>query len=98
MLSAALVWVVCEVWLTQVVRPLRRPFAVSTAAFAGVGPDRDGFAGAQRMQVGTMAVTVSVGDYAPAVTAMRDKLAASALTLIEADERLARSRCPRPSS
>ncbi len=90
-LWAALVWVVCEVWLTQVTGPLTA-FAVSTAAFAGVGLTATAFAGAQRMQVRTMAVTVSVGDYAPAVAAMRDKLEALALTLIEADERLARGQ------
>ncbi len=91
MLWAALVWVVCEAWLTGVTGPWAA-LALSAAAFAGVGVIATAFAGALRMQVRTMAVTVTVGYYCPEAAARRDRLEALATTLIEADERLARGQ------
>ena len=87
----ALVWVVCEIWLSQMTGPWTA-FALSTTAFAGLGLAVVAMAGAQRTQVKTIAATVSKGYPDPGSAARRDQLGRLALTLMDADERLGRGQ------
>ncbi len=86
-----LVWVACEVWLTQVTAPWAA-LAISSAAYIAVGFVATTMAGSQRAQVKTMAATVSAGYPDAHAAARRDQLGRLALTLMNADERLGRGQ------
>jgi hypothetical protein len=85
----ALVWVACEVWLTQVTGPWTA-LGVSTGALIAIGLITTAAAGTPRTQVKTLAVTVSATYHNPDADTTRDRLGRLALTLIDADERLER--------
>ncbi len=87
----ALVWVACEVFLTQVTGPWTA-LALSTSAYICLGLVTMAMAGAQRSQVKTMAVTVSAGYHDARSAARRDRLGKLALSLMDADERLGRGQ------
>ncbi len=87
-LWGALVWIICEIWLTHVLAPVVA-FAVSTAAYVGSGMVAMAMAGVQRTRVRIMAAMVMAGHRDPISGAIRDKLEALAGCLMEADERLA---------
>jgi hypothetical protein len=87
----ALVWVACEVWLTQVTGPWTA-LALSTFALVAFGLATTATAGAPRRQVKTMAATVSAGYHDPRSAARREQLGRLALTLMDADERLERGQ------
>ena len=87
----ALVWVACEVFLTQVTGPWTA-LTLSTSAYIGLGVVTMALAGVQRSQVKTMAAAVSVGCHDAQSAATRDKLSKLALTLMDADERLGRGQ------
>ena len=87
----ALVWFACEVWLTQVTVPWTA-LALSTATYIGLGVVTTAMAGPQRMQVKTMAATVSAGYHNPQAAATRDQLGRLAVTLMNADDRLERGQ------
>jgi len=87
-LWGALVWVMCEIWLSQAIAPWPA-FAVSTAACLGSGSVAFAMAGAPRTRVRTMAAMVMAGHHDPISRAGRDKLEALAVTLADADDRLA---------
>src|SRR5215217_4948191 len=84
----ALVWIVCEIILSHTIAPWAA-FAMSTAAFIGSGLVAVWTAGAARTRVRTMAAMVMAGHHDPVSGAVRDRLAALAATLMEADDRLA---------
>ena len=86
-LWGALVWVICEIWLSRVTGPWTA-LALSTAIYLGLGVIAFAMAGPARTQVRTMAAMVMVGHYDPPSRVARDKLEAHATLLIEADERL----------
>jgi hypothetical protein len=90
-LWGALVWVVCELWLTHVTGPWTA-LAISTVTYLGVGLTAVLAAGPLRGQVRTMGAAVMVGQYEPEAAAARDKLIGSAQWLIEADDALAKGR------
>jgi hypothetical protein len=83
----ALVWVTCEVLLTQVTGPWTA-LALSTATVIVAGLIVTSMSGTQRAQVKTMAAVVNAGYHDPQSEARRDKLGRLALMLIDADERL----------
>ena len=87
----ALVWVACEVFLTQVTGPWTA-LTLSTSAYIGLGVVTMALAGVQRSQVKTMAAAVSAGYHDAQSAARRDKLGKLALTLMDADERLGRGQ------
>lgn len=86
-LWGALVWVICEIWLSRVTGPWTA-LTLSTAICLGLGVIAFAMAGPARTQVRTMAAMVMVGHYDPPSRVARDKLEAHATLLIEADERL----------
>jgi hypothetical protein len=86
-LWGALVWVIAEIWLTQVTGPWTA-LTISTAAFLGLGVVTMAMAGDARTRVRTMAAMVMVGEKDPAATVVRDKLEALSDVLLEADARL----------
>jgi hypothetical protein len=90
-LWGALVWVMCEAWLTQITGPWLA-FVASTAAFIGVGFFAKAVAGRRNAEVKTMGVDVTVGYHSPETLAIRDRLLKCAVILIEADERLERGQ------
>jgi hypothetical protein len=86
---AALVWIVCQVWLSQLTDPWTA-LGVSTVIYFGLGLLVTTAAGDPRRQVRTMGVTVMAGQHDPVSSARRDKLEDLALVLLEADESLIR--------
>lgn len=88
-LWGALLWVACEISLSDVTGPWTA-FAISTAAYIGSGMVAVVMAGIARTRVRTMAAMVMAGHHDPASTATRDRLASLASLLVEADERLER--------
>jgi hypothetical protein len=88
-LWGALLWVVGEIWLSQVTGPWTA-VTFSTAAYLGAGVVAVAMAGAARTRVRTMAAMVMVGQPDPVSVAARDKLETLAGTLLEADERVKR--------
>jgi hypothetical protein len=90
-LWGALVWIVCEIWLSHITGPWLSLVA-STAAYLGSGLVAVAMAGLQRARVRTMATMVMAGYHDPASVAARDKLEDLAASLVDADERLARGQ------
>jgi hypothetical protein len=86
-LWGALVWVICEIFLSDLTAPWTA-FAVSMAAWLGSGFVAFAMAGAPRTRVRTMAAMVMAGHHDPISVAARDRLEELAATLIEADDRL----------
>lgn len=84
----ALVWVMCEMFLSNTTGPWTA-FAISTTACLGSGLVAFALAGTPRARVRTMAATVMAGHHDPIATASRDRLEELAVTLLEADKRLA---------
>jgi hypothetical protein len=80
------VWVVCEIFFTNLTGPWTA-LAVSTAACLGSGAVVYAMAGALR--TGVRAIVVTVGYHHPASAAARDRIEELAATLMEADDRLA---------
>ncbi len=88
-LWGALVWITCEIFLTNVTGPWTA-FALSTAAFLGSGVLAVMMAGEPRTRVRTIGAMVMAGHHDPISVAARDRLEVLAGTLMEADELLAR--------
>jgi hypothetical protein len=86
---AALVWIVCQVWLSQLTDPWTA-LVISTAIYFGLGLVVTTAAGDPRRQVRTLGVTLMAGHRDPVSSALRDKLEDLAGALPEADESLAR--------
>lgn len=84
-----LVWIGCEIWLTQIVGPWAA-LAISTTVALASGALAALLAGDQRAQVRTMAVTVLAGQYDEPSLALRSRIETLAGRLIDADERLRR--------
>jgi hypothetical protein len=95
-LWAALVWVFCEVWLSQTTDPWTALVA-ATAIYFGLGLIATTRAGDPRRQVRTLGVMVMAGQYDPVTSAVRHKLENLAGALMEADEQLARGEISRTS-
>jgi hypothetical protein len=89
-LWAALVWILCEVWLSHTMGPWIA-LATSTAIYLGLGVVVTSVAGEPRRRVRTLGVTVMAGHHDPVSLAQRHKLESLAGALLEADELLARS-------
>lgn len=87
----ALVWLACEVFLTQVTGRWTA-LAVATGALVAIGVITTSIAGTPRTMVKGLSVTVSTTYRDPDAEATRERLAGLALTLIEADERLERGQ------
>lgn len=87
-LWGVLLWVVSEIWFGQMVGPWTA-LSMSVAVFLGSGLVAFAVAGAPRTRVRTMGAIVMVGQYDPVAVAARDRLAALAQTLMDADEQLA---------
>jgi len=87
----ALVWLACEVLLTQVTGPWTA-LAVSTSALVAIGVITTSIAGTPRTLVKCLSVAVSPTYRNPDAEATRERLAGLALTLIDADERLERGQ------
>jgi hypothetical protein len=85
----ALVWVVCEISLSDVTGAWTA-LAISTAAYVGSGLVAVAMAGVPRTRVRTMAAMVMAGYHDPASAIARDRLENMASALLEADDRLAR--------
>ena len=85
----ALVWVFCEVWLTQTTGPWTAVIA-STAIYLGLGLVATTRAGDPRRQVRTIGAMVMAGQRDPVASALHHKLENLAGTLLEADELLLR--------
>ncbi|HET6734813.1 DUF6611 family protein [Mycobacterium sp.] len=90
-LWGALVWVVCELALTNMTGPWAA-LAISTAVFACSGVAAMAMAGDARTRVRTMAALVMAGHHDPASAATRHKLETLASTLMEADDRRKRGQ------
>ncbi|HEX2285737.1 MAG TPA: DUF6611 family protein, partial [Mycobacterium sp.] len=90
-LWGALVWIVCEIWLSHITGPWTA-VVISTAAYLGSGLVVLAMAGPQRARVRTMAAMVMAGYHDPMSVAARNKLEHLAAILIDADERLARGQ------
>jgi hypothetical protein len=88
-LWGAVVWIVFEMVLSHTIAPWAA-FAVSTAAYISAGVAAVALAGPPRTRVRTMAAMVIAGHHDPVSVAIRDKLATLAVTLMDADQRLAR--------
>ena len=86
---AALLWIVCEVWLSPLTGPWTA-LAISTAIYIGLGLAVTATAGDPRRQVRTMGVTVMAGHRDPVSSARHDKLDDLAGALQKADESLLR--------
>jgi hypothetical protein len=87
-LWGALVWVACEIFLSDLTAPWTA-LAISTVACLGSGLVSFAMAGAPRARVRTLAAMVMAGHRDPISGAARDRLEHLAETLMEADERLA---------
>jgi len=90
-LWGALVWVICEIWLTHVTGPLTA-LGLSTAALLAVGVITTTIAGTPRTLVKTLCTSTSATFHNPEAEEMRDRLGRLALTLIDADEQLERGQ------
>jgi hypothetical protein len=90
-LWGALVWVVCEAWLTQVTGHWTA-FCLSTSAFVVIGVVTIAVAGTPRTQVKTLSAAVCATLHNPGAEATRDRLGKMASILIDADERLERGQ------
>jgi len=90
-LWGALVWVMCEMFLSNTTGPWTA-FTISTTACLGSGLVAFAMAGTPRTRVRTMAAMVMAGHHDPISGAARDRLKELAATLLEADERLAGGR------
>ncbi len=88
-LWGALVWVFCEIWLSQMTGPWTA-LAASTAVYLGLGLVATAMAGEPRRQVRTIGAMVMGGHHDPVSSALRNKLENLAGALLEADEQLAR--------
>jgi hypothetical protein len=88
-LWGAVVWIFCEIFGSQLTGPWTA-LAVSTSVYLGLGVIATMNAGEPRRRVRTIAATVMVGYFDPAAAAARDRLQSLAVTLLGADERLAR--------
>jgi hypothetical protein len=87
-LWGALVWVVCEILLSDPTAPWTA-LTISTVACIGAGLVSFAMAGAPRTRVRTLAAMVMAGHHDPVSGAARDRLEHLAETLMDADERLA---------
>jgi hypothetical protein len=87
----ALLWLACEVFLTQVTAPWTA-LAVSTSVLVAFGVITTRIAGRPRTMVKSLAVAVSTTIRNPEADATREKLSGLALTLIDADEALERGQ------
>jgi hypothetical protein len=87
-LWGALVWVACEMWLSQTTGPWTA-LTISSAVYVGSGIVTVAMAGDQRARVRTMAAMVMAGHRDPMSEAARDKLETLAAALVDADERRA---------
>jgi len=85
----ALVWVCCEVWLSDLTGPLTA-LVTSTAIYLGLGVVATTRAGDARRQVRTIGVMVMAGHHDPLSSVLLHKLDSLAGALLEADELLAR--------
>jgi hypothetical protein len=90
-LWGALVWVVCEIWLSHVTGPWTA-ITISTAVYVGSGLVTVAMAGTARTRVRTMAAMVMAGHHDPASAAIRARLENLAAVLMTADERLERGQ------
>jgi hypothetical protein len=90
-LWGVLVWVVGEIWLSQVTGPWLA-VAISTTVYLGSGVAAMTMAGPARTRVRTMGAMVMAGQNDPMSVAARDKLETLARALIDADERLVRGQ------
>jgi len=88
-LWGALVWVCCEIFLTQITGPWTA-LAISTSVYLGLGLVSVTRAGDPRRQVRTIGTMVMAGHRDPASVALHHRLENLAGTLLEADELLAR--------
>jgi len=88
-LWGALVWILCEIWLSHVTGPVTA-LVTSTAVYLGLGLVATTRAGDARRQVRTMGVMVMAGHHDPVSSALLHKLDTLAGALLEADELLAR--------
>jgi uncharacterized protein DUF6611 len=86
---AALVWIACQIWLSQLTDPWTA-LAISTAVYFGLGLAVTTAAGDPRRQVRTMGVTLMAGHHDPVSAARRVKLEGLAGALMEADGSLSR--------
>jgi hypothetical protein len=86
-----LVWVVCEIFLSNVTGPTTA-LTISAAAWLGSGLVAFAVAGAPRVRVRAMAAMVMAGYHDPVSAAARDRLEELAATLMRADDRLAGGR------
>jgi hypothetical protein len=87
-LWGALVWVTCEMFLSDLTGPWTA-LAISTVACLGSGLVCFAKAGVPRTGIRSMAAMVMAGHHDPVSVAARDRLEELAATLMEADERLA---------
>ena len=87
-LWGALVWVACEIFLSDLAAPWVA-LGISTVACLGSGLVSFALAGTPRTRVRTLAAMVMAGHHDPISGAARDRLEHLAETLTEADERLA---------
>jgi hypothetical protein len=86
-LWGALVWVTCEIFLTNMTGPWTA-FAISTAASLGSGLVAFAMAGPPRTRVRAIAAMVMAGHHDSISAAARDRLERLAAMLLEADELL----------
>jgi hypothetical protein len=88
-LWGALVWVLCEVWLSNATDPWTA-LATSTTIYLGLGLVATMRAGDPRRQVRTIGAMVMAGHHDPVSSAHHHRLENLAGALMEADELLAR--------
>jgi hypothetical protein len=88
-LWGAVVWVLCEICLTQVTGPWTA-VAISTTVYAGLGVVTTTRAGDQRKQVRTIFAMAMAGQPDPVASALVHKVKHLASILLEADDLLAR--------
>jgi hypothetical protein len=88
-LWAAVVWVICEIWMSQMMGPWTA-LAISTAIYVGLGVFATMRAGDAHRQVRATGAVVMAGYHDPASRAARDQIVGLAGVLMEADELLAR--------
>jgi hypothetical protein len=88
-LWGALVWILCEVWLSHLTGPMTA-LVTSTAVYLALGLVATTKAGDARRQVRTMGVMVMAGHHDPVSSALLHKLDTLAGALLEADELLTR--------
>ncbi|MGV0811980.1 DUF6611 family protein [Mycolicibacterium boenickei] len=84
-----LVWLLCQVWLSDQMSPWPA-FGVSTAVFLATGAVVLGLSGSAYHRVRTLCAATMAGDGDPDSRAVRDRLVALAAILLRADESRAR--------